>query len=277
MLSNAILATQCSATGTVQTPGSNLCVAWHPTGSVLCVGSTCDELSFIDPRSHRIVRTLKSSYQVNEFAWSHDGKLFILTTDSGAELLHYPSLRHATSLRGHTAPCYCLALDSNGRRIAIGSADAMVSLWDLDEMMCLHTYGGMASQIRSLSFSADGAHLAVGAEDEHVDIVAVASSTRVHAIAAGAPINSVAFSPTAALLAFAVDGDTTRLKVFGQRAQQVVPPKMNNALQSQQASSRAMPYCEADRGLAPYRQSQPRYGAIGAMWGHTTLPSAPRY
>ena len=60
----------------------------------------------------------------------------------------------------------------------------MVSLWDLDEMMCLHTYGGMASQIRSLSFSADGAHLAVGAEDEHVDIVAVASSTRVHAIAA---------------------------------------------------------------------------------------------
>lgn len=87
MLSNAILATQCSATGTVQTPGSNLCVAWHPTGSVLCVGSTCDELSFIDPRSHRIVRTLKSSYQVNEFAWSHDGKLFILTTDSGAELV----------------------------------------------------------------------------------------------------------------------------------------------------------------------------------------------
>ena len=96
------------------------------------------------------------------------------------EVLEYPSLQTLQTLVAHTAGCYCIAIDPTGRfllelpqlnrvafflpcslnhlsclirkcltrmgaifwarYLAVGSADALVSLWDVSEMLCVRTF-----------------------------------------------------------------------------------------------------------------------------------------
>ena len=53
---------------------------------------------------------------------------------------------------------------------AVGSADALVSLWDVNELACLHTSARLDWPIRSVSFSYDGKLLASASEDLFIDI-----------------------------------------------------------------------------------------------------------
>ena len=57
------------------------------------------------------------------------------------------------------------------RFYATGSADAIVGIWDANELICARTVSRMEWQIRTLSFSYDGQLLAIGSEDPVIDIV----------------------------------------------------------------------------------------------------------
>lgn len=43
-----------------------------------------------------------------------------------------------------------------GDKIAIGSDDSLVSLWDLNEFVCLRTLGAVKTPVRTVSVSYDG-------------------------------------------------------------------------------------------------------------------------
>jgi WD40 repeat protein len=55
--------------------------------------------------------------------------------------------------------------------MAVGSADASVSLWDIQDLICLRTFGELDWPVRTVSFSHDGSLLAMGSEDRVIDIV----------------------------------------------------------------------------------------------------------
>ena len=59
----------------------------------------------------------------------------------------------------------------------MGSADALVSLWDVNELACLHTSSRLDWPIRSVSFSFDGKLLASASEDLFIDIGHVQTGT----------------------------------------------------------------------------------------------------
>ncbi len=53
----------------------------------------------------------------------------------------------------------------------MGSADALVSLWDLKEFVSVRTFGNLEWPVRTLSFSYDGQFIASASEDLAIDIV----------------------------------------------------------------------------------------------------------
>jgi THO complex subunit 3 len=57
------------------------------------------------------------------------------------------------------------------RYFAVGSGDALVSLWDSHEVICLRTFGRIESAIRTISFTHDSQYIATGSEDLIIDIV----------------------------------------------------------------------------------------------------------
>ena len=52
----------------------------------------------------------------------------------------YPELKVEYVLSAHPANCICIEFDKCGRYFATGSADALMSLWDVNELYCVRTF-----------------------------------------------------------------------------------------------------------------------------------------
>lgn len=118
----------------------------------------------------------------------------------------YPELKPIQSINAHPSNCICIKFDPTGKYFATGSADALVSLWDVEELVCVRcfsrsvhpppacSYGvvfhfifispvfSLSSvvsacrldwPVRTLSFSHDGKMLASASEDHFIDIAEV--------------------------------------------------------------------------------------------------------
>lgn len=139
------------------------------------------------------------------------------------------------------AGCYVLALDPPGARLAVGGADAVVSVWDTDVLACSHTVGArraggrgagrprsahtnhtnsatpqgrLEKPVRALSFSHDARFLAAGSQDHFVDVSEAATGAVAARVETRAEINSLAWNPQHLVLAYAV-GDEVRLNEEG--------------------------------------------------------------
>lgn len=190
----------------VELSGENINITFKPDGTHLAVGNKEDELTIIDVRKFKPLHRRKFNYEVNEIAWNTTGDLFFLTTGNGTvEVLAYPSLRLLHTLNAHTAGCYCIAIDPTGRYFAVGSADSLVSLWDISEMLCVRTFTKLEWPVRTISLSHAGEYIASASEDPFIDISNLQTGRSVHQIPCKAAMNSVEWNPKYNLLAYAGD------------------------------------------------------------------------
>ncbi|PWA98967.1 transducin/WD40 repeat-like superfamily protein [Artemisia annua] len=152
--------------------GENINITYKPDGTHVAVGNRDDELTILDVRKFKPIHKRKFNYEVNEIAWNMKGDMFFLTTGNGTvEVLAYPSLRAVDTLTAHTAGCYCIAIEPLGRYFAVGSADSLVSLWDISEMLCVRTFTKLEWPVRTISFNHTGEYIASASEDLFIDIV----------------------------------------------------------------------------------------------------------
>jgi len=192
------------ASHTHKTTGANINIAWSPDGGYIAVGNKLDHLTIIDTRKNESIKTLKFPYEVNEIAWSKDIKYLFLTTGrGGVEVMNWPSLERVSVLQAHTANCYCIKFSPSGEYFAVGSADALVSLWDAEELTCLRTFGRLQFPIRTVSFTHDNKMIASASEDLSIDVALVETGELVSQIKCNGPINTMAWHPGSHWLAFA--------------------------------------------------------------------------
>lgn len=127
-----------------------------------------------------------------------------------------PNVALLFQLTGHTTAANCVKPDPQGRYIAVGGNEGIVSLWDTSELVCVKTLSKHDQPVVSLDFSHDGDYIAVGYDnnDIPVDIVHVDTGEFVHAVTrprwTGLPV--VAWSPVKYNLAFS--GDASGLNVI---------------------------------------------------------------
>ncbi|VDI53825.1 THO complex subunit 3, partial [Mytilus galloprovincialis] len=164
------------AVATVNTKGENINICWSPDGTTIAVGNKEDLITFIDVRSHRSKAEEQFKFEINEISWNNDGDLFFLTSGQGnIHIMSYPELKMQHVLHGHPANCICIEFDPMGKYFATGSADALCSLWDVGELVCVRTFARLEWPVRTLSFSHDGKMLASASEDLVIDISDVKS------------------------------------------------------------------------------------------------------
>jgi len=204
---------------TIQTKGQNINIAWSPDSYYIAVGNKKDVVSIIDTRTYKIIRDQKFNFEVNEMAWNRTSEYFLLTTGNGTlEIVKFPSLDRLHSIEAHTGHCYCVEFDPEGRYLATGGADAVVTLWDLSELVCVRTFDRLDSPIRTISFSHNGQFIASASEDLKIDISDVESGEMVAQIKTRAEMNSIAWNPRCLLLAFAGDEKNERGRDAGKDA-----------------------------------------------------------
>lgn len=168
----------------IPTKGENINIAWSPDGNVIAVGDKGDQVSFIDKRTHTLIGAPwpHKPMEVNEISWNNSGNLFFLTTGNGTvEVFDYaggggaPPYEKLWSLTAHTQNCYCLEFDPKDKYFAVGSADALVSLWDLATLTCVRTIDRLDWPVRTLGFSADGRVRAANIKDSNLRLFCCAT------------------------------------------------------------------------------------------------------
>jgi hypothetical protein len=132
-----------------------------------------------------------------------------------------PTFVLARTLKGHSNWVTAVAFTADGQRLATGSWDKSVKLWDVASGDNLSTIGGKMSGklngVQALAFSHDGRWLAAEDASNNITVWNAETGAKVREIASDKPaldeswVYSIAFSPDSRWLVFGVDSKTVRL------------------------------------------------------------------
>eukprot|EP00949_MAST-11_sp_MAST-11-sp1_P002724 g2724.t1 len=79
------------------------------------------------------------------------------------------------TLEGYSSHVKSVSFSRNGTKVASGSSDNTVKLWDVTSGQCLQTLEGHDRSANSVSLSPDGTNVAPGSDDETVKLWDVTS------------------------------------------------------------------------------------------------------
>ena len=82
-----------------------------------------------------------------------------------SKVLHKRQLQHENHIakyQGHQSMVWCVAASSNSKRVASGSADETVKLWDVESHECLYTFKGHKDHVTAVYANHDGRILVSG-------------------------------------------------------------------------------------------------------------------
>lgn len=178
-------------------------VAFSPDGKLLATsndptGITPAEVSIWDMSTRQ---PLGAKFPARVFAFSPDGHVIATEGESGnTVVLHNLRTRRLVGgpLTGNNGRLVAVGFSKDGRRIAAGTQDGSIIIWDLDEPKPVaKTLTGHRSRVNAVAFSPDGSVLASGSGDGSVILWDTQTSqpTGSPLTESGKPVFDVAFSP----------------------------------------------------------------------------------
>ncbi|PMB45197.1 serine/threonine protein kinase [Fischerella thermalis CCMEE 5205] len=117
-----------------------------------------------------------------------------------------------STLKGHASDVNSVAFDSDGQKLASGSDDKTIKIWDLATQKEIQTLKGHSGWIWGVAFSPDGQTLASASADQTVKLWDLATGREIRTFKGHqAGVTSVAFSPDGQTLATAGLDKTIKL------------------------------------------------------------------
>jgi WD40 repeat protein len=171
---------------------------------------------------HERLRHFRKAYGqevMNEFLPQTQGPFVLAMRRMQQELTgeRAPFLRKvagppAMAAEGHSGHVTCISFCPDGRKVASGSYDSMVKVWDASSGELLADCAGHKDEVTSVSFSPDGCKIASGSRDSTVKVWD-ASSGELLADCSGHKdgVTSVSFSPDGRKVASGSDDQTVKV------------------------------------------------------------------
>lgn len=163
-------------------------VAWHPDGKWLASAGDGGELRLWNASNGQHVVTVPKDAQageINKVAWRPDGTHLALATNEGiiqimpiwseADLLANPAETiiqdsQPLTLYGHEGQVLDLTWRPDGQRLASGSSDTTIRIWNTSTGQQLDIILGHQLDVTSVAWHPDGRHLLSGSSDKTIRV-----------------------------------------------------------------------------------------------------------
>lgn len=178
-------------------------LAWSLDGDWLVVADVRNAVHLVSAAPCVKERSVDFEAAVNSMAFSSDGELLFVALGNGrVHVKTWPKLAHGMYLDGHRAEVLALAVE--GRRMAVASADRLVSAWDLTCMRSEYVVDRLDSDCRCIDISARGAYIALASDKGGIEILVAETGRRVVALPTTGTVKCLEWHPTQLLLAYCV-------------------------------------------------------------------------
>ncbi|WP_295460916.1 hypothetical protein [uncultured Thiodictyon sp.] len=133
-------------------------LAISPDGALLASGGDDKAITFWDPKTGKVLRTLNGhSAQISEIAglaFSLDGtRLASASYDDTARIWDTRTGAETTRLTGHQGDVDGIAFSADGTRVATSGVDGRVILWDVQNGTQLRVFTGHANMVFGIDFT----------------------------------------------------------------------------------------------------------------------------
>ena len=144
-------------------------------------------------------------------ALAPDGRGWATSDDAKVHLWGTAASRQLRDFEGAGGPIRALAFSPDGKRMAAGSTDGSVTLWDTaDNKKFRAIFKPSTKAIAALAFSPDGKSIALGGLDRVVHLIdATSGEARLTLRGPRKPITGLSFAPDGRTIASAADGEPT--------------------------------------------------------------------
>lgn len=187
----------------------NITVCWSPNGQTIGVADRADTITLLDTRNSHPYQALKAhkfNFEVGEICWNNENDLFFITSGDGKiHVLSFPDFQTQLVIDAFASPCVCIRFSPNGQYFAVGSNDALTSIWDHENLACCNVIDRLEWPTKTVSFSHDGKYLASGSEDHIIDIADVSTGQQVDFVDVSSPTLTLDFHPKEYILAYALE------------------------------------------------------------------------
>jgi WD40 repeat protein len=196
----------------------------------------CEELY------HCIISCLHSNIHSKVYAYSSDQETThrallevlqlaerIETTDHFADLFDTVSgdsspkikftVKSQHQLKGHTSWVNAVSFSWDTKKVASGSWDHSIKIWDVATESCLLSIPAHTKSINSVSFSRDGKKIASGSEDATIKIFDATTGAHLQTFVQDVPVHSVSFCPNGKKVAGSLD---KVVKIFDLKSEEAV-------------------------------------------------------
>jgi WD40 repeat protein/CHAT domain-containing protein len=146
---------------------------------------------------------------IHAIAYSPDGQTLAVATSLGIELRRTDTLALYGFLAAHSRTVRSISFSLDGLKLASGSDDQRICLWEVATGRLLHALEGHAGTVECVAFSPDGLVLASGSEDGSIRLWDTSTGQLQGSIAAP-DTESIAFFPDGSALASASTGGNVR-------------------------------------------------------------------
>jgi WD40 repeat protein len=192
-------------------------VAFSPDGKTLAVGGY-QEVLLWDLANAKLAKRVgvgQLGNVVRTLAFRKDGRSLVVGEGSprglgGVKVLDLQTGQLAASLPDPRDVVSSLGLSPDGKLVAVGGADRLVHVWNLDDKKLLTAIKEHGARISGASFSADGKFLATAGTDKSLRVWEVGSWKLLSTMEQTEIVHAAAFNPDGSLLALAVGGPDDR-------------------------------------------------------------------
>lgn len=167
-----------------------------------------DMIFFYDLRKFQLIKQIEFKNKINEFEFDKTNSIVLVTSSSGSLLaMNANSLDEEplAVIDAHFPPVNTININKQNTIVASGAADALICLWDINEMISYRVIKKNEVPIRKIMFSHDSKLLASIYEGNNLDIFDVENSECVHTLYTENPQYSIAWHPSSYLLAYCGD------------------------------------------------------------------------